>query len=251
MNDSLLECDVMSEMNSNSHGVQAEQLNNIGKKVRDARLAKNLSLREVSRRTGLTPSLISQVERGVTCPSVSSLLSIASVLELPMQYFFESDHLRPVSEQRELEQDAYVRKEEGEEHEEEEVSPIILSPPRVSEQSPAVAWDIVPVVPPGEREILKVTKGVQWERLTPKHDNTIEFITLNYEVGSSSGDVAYSHRGREYGVVLQGKLELELGFNTYILEPGWSVSFDCSIPHRLVNAGDTSMTGIWVVVDRY
>jgi mannose-6-phosphate isomerase-like protein (cupin superfamily) len=54
------------------------------------------------------------------------------------------------------------------------------------------------------------------------------------------------HNGREYGVVVSGELLLELGFERYHLEPGDSIAFDSSTPHRLSNPGATEMHAIWV-----
>jgi hypothetical protein len=39
-------------------------------------------------------------------------------------------------------------------------------------------------------------------------------------------------------------------FDTYVLEPGESISFDSTIPHRLRNVGDEPMRGIWIVIGR-
>lgn len=195
-------------------------MGNLGQKVREARLAQNLTLREVARRAGLTASLISQIERGLANPSVSSLLSIANVLGLPMDYFFDTGARAAAA------------------------APVVVN------QQP-VSGEVVPVVRSADRDIVHIAGGVQWHRLTPKHDQAIEFIELRYDVGASSGDLAYQHRGREYGVLLQGRLLIELGFNKYILEPGDSISFDCTMPHRIVNVGDVPVIGIWVILDRY
>jgi mannose-6-phosphate isomerase-like protein (cupin superfamily) len=41
-------------------------------------------------------------------------------------------------------------------------------------------------------------------------------------------------------------LEITLGFETYRLTSGDSISFDSSRPHRLANAGDVPVEAIWV-----
>lgn len=203
-------------------------MGNLGQKVREARQARNLTLREVARRAGLTASLISQIERGLANPSVSSLLSIANVLGLSMDYFFETTNRAPAGGVGSVQ--------------------LSVNPPSLPANH---VGELIPMVRAAERDVVNIAGGVQWQRLTPKHDQTIEFIELRYDVGSSSGDLAYRHRGREYGVVLQGRLAIELGFNRYVLEPGDSISFDCTVPHRLVNIGDTPVIGIWVILDRY
>jgi quercetin dioxygenase-like cupin family protein len=58
------------------------------------------------------------------------------------------------------------------------------------------------------------------------------------------------HQGREYGLVLSGRLGVQLGFQTYELGPGDSIAFDSTGPHRFWNLGDEPVHGIWCVVGR-
>ena len=94
--------------------------------------------------------------------------------------------------------------------------------------------------------------GVRWERLTANADPDVDFIWVVYEVGGSSSpeDSFIRHAGREYGLVLSGRLEVTVGFETRVLGPGDSISFDSTTPHRLRNTGDEPVTGVWVVVGR-
>ncbi len=59
----------------------------LGARIRQFRLEKNLSLQEMADRTALSVSFLSQVERDVTEPSITSLRRIASALELPLFNF--------------------------------------------------------------------------------------------------------------------------------------------------------------------
>jgi transcriptional regulator with XRE-family HTH domain len=61
----------------------------IGQKIRKRRSDFNLSLRDLAKHTGLTASFISQVERGVTAPSLNSLRKIAEALEVPLPFFMQ------------------------------------------------------------------------------------------------------------------------------------------------------------------
>jgi transcriptional regulator with XRE-family HTH domain len=63
----------------------------IGIKIRKRRDDFGLSLRDLAAKTNLTASFISQVERGVTNPSLNSLRKIAECLEVPL-LFFLTDH---------------------------------------------------------------------------------------------------------------------------------------------------------------
>jgi transcriptional regulator with XRE-family HTH domain len=60
----------------------------IGEKVRQLRIAKNLKIRQLSELVECTPSLISQLERGKTDPSISMLKKIARALDANIVDFF-------------------------------------------------------------------------------------------------------------------------------------------------------------------
>lgn len=63
-------------------------LETIGQNIRQARKAQNLTLKQMSRRTGLSVSLLSQIERAESSASVSSLYKLARALECPLTDFF-------------------------------------------------------------------------------------------------------------------------------------------------------------------
>lgn len=62
----------------------------IGKRILELRHAHRYSLRDLARMSGLSPSFLSQVERGRGEPSISALKRIASALEVELLYFFSS-----------------------------------------------------------------------------------------------------------------------------------------------------------------
>lgn len=63
---------------------------NIGKKIAEYRKAKNLNIRELANLSEVTPSLLSQIERGLANPSINTLKKISKVLEVPLYTFFVS-----------------------------------------------------------------------------------------------------------------------------------------------------------------
>ena len=66
-----------------------ESLNReIGRKIRELRKKNGLTLKHLANRTGLSVSLISQIELAKTSASVSTLYKIASALGVKMSYFF-------------------------------------------------------------------------------------------------------------------------------------------------------------------
>lgn len=62
---------------------------NIGKRIAYYRRQKALSIKELAEKTGLTSSMISQIERNVANPSLNSLRAIAQALDIHMTAFFQ------------------------------------------------------------------------------------------------------------------------------------------------------------------
>jgi transcriptional regulator with XRE-family HTH domain len=60
----------------------------IGCKIKELREYKGYSIREFAKLCELSPSLVSQVERDIASPSLSSLVKMAEVLGCPVGYFF-------------------------------------------------------------------------------------------------------------------------------------------------------------------
>ena len=83
-------------------------------------------------------------------------------------------------------------------------------------------------------------------------DEDVEFLEATYEPGgaSSPDDSFVRHNGHEFGFVLSGTLRVVVGFDEFILEPGDSITFPSSTPHRLSNDGAETVRAIWVVRGR-
>lgn len=65
----------------------------IGRRIRHLRKARDLSLKDVAERSGLSVSFLSQIERGTSSPSVRVLVRIASALNVALSSLFNgSDH---------------------------------------------------------------------------------------------------------------------------------------------------------------
>jgi len=60
----------------------------IGRQIRDLRKARGLTLRQLSRRTNLSVSLLSQIERAESSASVSSLFKVAGALDVRLTDLF-------------------------------------------------------------------------------------------------------------------------------------------------------------------
>ncbi len=79
----------------------------LGMTIRRLRESRQLSLKEVAVRSGLTQSFLSQVERNLTSPSVASLRKVAQALGVPLAALFQGpttpeDHVVRRGERRQL-----------------------------------------------------------------------------------------------------------------------------------------------------
>lgn len=68
----------------------------IGSRLRAARQAQQLTIEEVARITGLTKGFLSRVERDMTSPSVSSLITLCEVLSISVGSLFEAPDVQLV-----------------------------------------------------------------------------------------------------------------------------------------------------------
>lgn len=179
----------------------------LGEKIRSRRMELGLKGVELAEKSRLSPGFISQIERDIVSPSVSTLKKIANVLNVPVGYFFEEVN------SDEGKKKAFVTKS--------------------------------PVVHEHQRKILSPNKGVTFYLLNPNMSGDIEFILDIFEPGATTGEELYSHPGEECGLILEGELEVQLEDEKYLLKKGDSITFKSTIPHRKTNTGKSRSISIW------
>ena len=206
----------------------------VGEGLRQHRQDAGMSLRALARKVGVSPSLISQIEHGKATPSVGTLYAIVSELGISFdELFFDGPR------------GAVERAEESPERHADSGN----------ERTPSSHWQAPsegPVLRSRNRLTLTLATGVRWERLTASHDPGVEFLHCTYPVGGEScpADKLMTHSGSEYGIVLQGKLGATVGDEDYELEPGDSIAFESTTPHRIWTIGEQAALAIWTVVGR-
>ncbi len=68
-----------------------------GEKIRTVREKKGLTLKSVAQQAGVSESLVSQIERNKVSPAIDTLLTLADVLDINLEFLFEEYHkTRPV-----------------------------------------------------------------------------------------------------------------------------------------------------------
>ncbi|MGO8991392.1 MAG: helix-turn-helix domain-containing protein [bacterium] len=90
----------------------------------------------------------------------------------------------------------------------------------------------------GDAKIQMLVRNIRDKRMQP-------FYTTIEPGGGSKG--AYSHIGEEFGIVLQGELEINLNGNVYRLKKNGSFYFSSQTPHSWGNPGKNKTVVIWVV----
>ena len=84
--------------------------------------------------------------------------------------------------------------------------------------------------------------------LTPRPLHQLEVFVGELDPGGSTGTEQYAHGdSEELFVVLRGTVVLELGDDLHELEPGDSIDYRSSIPHRISNAGDELAEVMWII----
>ncbi len=68
----------------------------IGRKLQELRLKKKLGLVELGKHTGLSPSMLSQLENGKLIPTLPTLARIAMVFDVGLDYFFAARPRKPL-----------------------------------------------------------------------------------------------------------------------------------------------------------
>ena len=82
----------MKKQHARRHNYRSEKVFAVRSRycAQQAREDKNLSIRVLAHRLGLSATFVSQVERGVTMPSVASLYVLATELEISVDDVFSA-----------------------------------------------------------------------------------------------------------------------------------------------------------------
>jgi len=169
----------------------AAPVTSLGSRLKLVRLKAGLSLREVARQLGVSPSFVSQLENGKSQPSVATLYSISQLLDVSIDELFSVDVVDGRAEPRPAK--AHGRKAVGRDlpaHAEPGSSGAI--PISRSELgSPADAWPSdqvqarLSVTRPGRRVRLEMDSGVIWEQLATNTGTGLDFMEIVYPPHSS------------------------------------------------------------------
>ncbi len=167
----------------------------IGMREKELRKECGFTLKRLAEETKLSIPLLSRIENGLLMPSIPSLQEIANVLKVEIGYFFRRE-----------DEKGFVVRRKGE---------------RKISNSKTGAKKGRPVY---KTELL--AEGMENPFMEPA------VVTL---IGKEEEVRCTTHGGQEFCFVLDGRVKLALGNNTYVLEKGDSAYWNGSVPHMGVS----------------
>lgn len=181
----------------------------LGTKIRKLRQRRSMTLQEVSILSGLSKSLLSQIENDASAPPLTTLIRIAKALGVKIGYFFR-DHL---SEQR-------------------------ISVVRQADRQEAAKL-------PHNRP---QNMGYRYISLAhPIVNQHMEPFWVKFESRQQMEYTYYQHPGEEFLYIQEGHLIFESGERAITLGPGDSLYFDSNMPHLVKNVDHRPASAIAVI----
>lgn len=209
----------------------------IGERLAYLRSVRKLKISDLARSISVSPSLISQIERGQSRPSVTTLFALAQALEVPVDAFFETKPLgdiAPASERGGSQEWAGRAPHEAREG---------------AWPDGEASWhESGYMLKHDERPTVDIRGGVRWERLTRAALKDLEFMELVYQPGAESDSQLYRHPGVECVLVTENRLDITIGFDVNRVMAGDSIAFPSSLPHRYVNPTDRVSRAVTVIL---
>jgi transcriptional regulator with XRE-family HTH domain len=202
----------------------------LGARLRDLRQDTGVSLRTLAGRLGISPSAVSQIERGVMRPSVSRLIAYVSAIGVPLAAVFETGIEKP-------------REGDGLGGAADTAAESAMASPGQFQFAIRRSWEVAS---------LQLGGGVLFRRLSPVPTPGVEFFESTYPPGSMSnvhGELL-RHEGYETGTVTAGELTIDFDTDVVTLAAGDSITYPCSRPHLLSNRSTTvTAVATWLIVN--
>ena len=201
----------------------------LGARLRELRTGTGVSLRALAAKLDISPSAVSQIERGVMRPSVSRLIAYVGAIGVPLSAVFETGLEKAAVGS------ATSRAAEHGDQAEGSAGQFRFAIRR--------SWEVAPILLGG---------GVTFRRLSPVPTSGVEFFESTYPPGSMSNahGALLRHEGYEVGTVTAGELTVDFDTDVVTLGAGDSITYPCSRPHLISNRSE-SVTAVatWLIVN--
>lgn len=178
----------------------------LGQKLRRLRLRKKIGLVDLGKHTGLSPSMLSQLENGKVLPTLPTLARIAMVFDVGLEYFFADRKKRGLL--------SVVRKGER-----------MRFPDRPDSPAPAYWFEVLAF---------------------SAQEKPMQAYLAEFEPRTAEQAQDHVHDGAEFLLVLEGDLALRYEEEETLLHAGDSAFFDASHPHAYRAAGAASAKAVVV-----
>jgi transcriptional regulator with XRE-family HTH domain len=178
----------------------------IGEKLRTLRLKKKMGLVELGRHTGLSPAMLSKIERGRLYPTLPTLLRIAMVFSVGLEFFFAGARERPPC--------GVVRKAD-----------------RMTFPEKSGAGNV-------QYHFESLDYAVPERKLNAYKADFLPVPPENLR--------RHAHAGGEFIYVLSGTLSVHVGDEEHAIGAGDAMYFDPSVPHAYRRSGGKSCSAIVV-----
>ena len=163
----------------------------VGERVRQVREKRGLSREDISSRTDIDMTLLSQIEEGKVAPPLGTIIKLAKALEMEMGYFISGKGDQTYTIVRREDRKIVSR------HDSKKVNQY----------------------------------GYEFQSLAPlKKNRHMEPFLVTLEP-SDTKEERSAHDGQEFIFVLQGKMEVRLEEEIHILVPGDAIYYDSIVPH--------------------
>jgi transcriptional regulator with XRE-family HTH domain len=200
-------------------------MTNLGKKIRKERAKRQLTLEQFSHKTGLSKSFLSQVERGLAEPSITSLKKISKQLECSVVNLFLEENNSDTG----WDYNNSVQKFNG------------------NHRSPYVSR--AEIVRSEKRKRLALPgSNVVYDLLTPDMKRHMEVMYMRVSEGENSGsEPMLDPPGEKIGIVLKGTIEVSVGNEVFLLHEGDSIYYPTDMPHSWRALEGNPIEVIWVM----
>ena len=219
-----------------------------GSYLREARKRQHLSQSELAQRIGLSAGMVSQLEKGLSLPSVSTMLAIANELDVSLDSLFGGAET-PTAATITHQPTRFARLSAASAGPDTGEEPRDLYTRIVTSGGRGPGGGIESAIQRREtRSVLQLGDGVTWELLTNDPNHHVLFVVADYPAGASTSDNFVRHPDVEYFLMLEGELEVSLEFETTTIRAGDSMWFDSMRPHNFRNRGETSARGAFLLI---
>lgn len=96
------------------------------------------------------------------------------------------------------------------------------------------------------QKVIETADGVTRRIVKTDPAHGLEIAINEYSPSTASSPRPVTHEGFEYGIVLQGELQVTLDGVKHVLSPGDLISYPSSHPHRIANVGSKRTRALWI-----